>query len=284
MCCDFSADGFTSQRSHTIQLRGDLALNADPITRHWRSDIECVDGFSLQDILWARRQDQDPALTDYLATSEQNQARRYHIGVAYLEPKGHAAVILQTGSPRETTVFETVYRYYESDVLPVTGVRLLHVRFLPNRRDAFALVLSQPLRKSLRFIRHHDLYRVRTTERTIRHIALRACPSSHQYITSDCATYVSNFLGELLGHLVKQCAKPNAEAHVDYLAHHNHVSEGKLGALEAAVRRQARRHHPSGAEAAIGYPIPNGTIGAVGAVAPVAALMSGMGESWRRAC
>ncbi|KAK8043358.1 methyltransferase type 11 [Apiospora rasikravindrae] len=284
LCCDFSADAVTSQRSHTIQLGGELALNANPSPRQWRSNLECVDGFSLHDILWARRRDKDQDLENWLAPGVHNRALRYHVGVAYLEPKGHAAVILQNGRSNEVARFETTYRYYEYDALPAAGARLLHVRFLPGRRDAFALVLSQPLPRNLRFIRYHDLYRVHTTERTIRHLALRACPSSHQYITSDCATYAFNFLGELLGHLAKQCARSSIQPHVDYLALHNHVQEGSLGALEAAIRWQAHKHHGRGDEAATGYSIPSGTVGAIGAVAPVAAIMAGVDEPWRLTC
>ncbi|KAK8061700.1 hypothetical protein PG994_008066 [Apiospora phragmitis] len=274
LCCNHSTDVCTPRRNRIIDPGGGLASNVERNTKHWRSSVESVKGFSFDDIIWARHEDASQALADYLAPSEHNQARRYHIGVAYLQPKGHAAIILQDGSSGKATPFEIIYRQYENEKLPAAGVRLLHIRFLAGRSDTFTLVLSEPQTRNLRFIRYHDLYRIYTTERVIRHAALRACPQSHQYITSDCATYVFNFLNELLGYLGKQCVKSNMEPHVNYLALHNHVYDGALGALESDIRRKAQKAAMSGS-------IPSGTIGAIGAVAPVFIAFAGVGEPWR---
>jgi hypothetical protein len=197
-------------------------------------------GFEVEDIYWAMHQNRQnhEELERFLAPGAQNPENYYHIGVAYLKPKGHAAIILRdsvsdANPPRQ---FKTIYESHKNGKLPDSGIRLLDIRFSADAKETLALVLARP-KKKWDFSRYHELYCVYTSERRLRHIALQSCPTTHQYLKNDCATFVSYFLTGVLSYLEKQLIIRSIEPYVSYLMRRNHVHDGLLGATETGSRQ-----------------------------------------------
>ena len=252
MCFPLMTDLFPSWRtrflrpnpstSHSVKMCTALWADHEPYKRGARQIADDPVGFDEEDVYWSmyeNRQNQQ-GVDDFLVSCGQNQEKYYHIGIAYLDPRGHAAVILQDcdchSDARPLGKFKTIYKYYTNGDLPESGIRLLHICFSPGVRDTLSLVLV-PSTKKLKFSRYHNLYCVGTTERTLRHIALQSCPEEHQYMKNDCATFVFNFVTGMLGYLEKQHIITGVGSYVDYLVRHNHVQDGLLGATETGSRQ-----------------------------------------------
>lgn len=200
------------------------------------------EGFNAADVYWSTEEAlrNQEGLDGFLAPSVQNPEKYYHVGVVYSESRGSATVTLRDcdSNTRAPTGFETIYKSHKDGKLPRKGVRVLGILPSAVARDSLAFVLLEPMVEQ-DFDRHHELYCVQLTERRLRHIALQSCPEEHQHIKNDSATFISNFLSNLLGHLESQDMICNAESYMVYLRRLNHVNGGLIGTTEV-VSRESR--------------------------------------------
>ncbi|KAM0813928.1 putative PPPDE domain-containing protein [Seiridium cardinale] len=225
--------------SSSMELHTDITGDDEQDKSSARQIVDYPEGFGQDDIYWARDENRQNrrGVGAFLAACDQNQEKSYHVGIAYLEPKGHAVVILRDCDSHVKTPrnFETTYKSHTNGELPDEGVRLLHIRFWNRSRVEFALVL-EPLTITRRFRRYHELYCIGMTERELKHIALQSCPREHQYVINDCATFVFNFLTEVLQYLKGCNTIASINGYVEYLIRQNHVYHGLTGVLETGSR------------------------------------------------
>ncbi|KAK7222729.1 hypothetical protein V2G26_010732 [Clonostachys chloroleuca] len=194
-------------------------------------------GFDHEDITMAspEAQKKSQLVENFLAPDNQNPEKHYNIGLAFMGKRGHAAVVLQEcnlAADGNLPRFETRFSITRDGKLPNNNVRLVHIRF--GKLNKLELALEIPL--SRRFYRHVSLYRIYTTERTLKHIALQSCPSEHRYLVADCATFAYNFLRGVLGHLKNQGDITDLRPHLEVLVRHNHIMDGSAGKSEVASR------------------------------------------------
>lgn len=221
------------------------------------SDIRDVPvGFDHKDMAMASEiRPTDPAeLEAYLGQDDHSEQREYQIGLAFVGSSGHAEVVLRDGNlsavaaptnldmtsrPPAIAPHKLVLCYH--DELPrMDGirVRLLHVRYPVGDRRSLELALEPRPSGRVSFYRFADLYRIQTTERHLRWLALQSCPARHCPLLNDCATFAYNFLTALLDHLKDRgCISEKQHYHQRLLlVWHNHVRNGVLAQSEVALR------------------------------------------------
>lgn len=165
---------------------------------------------------------------------------------------GHAAVVLHvqqeydlhdtTPSPPFTSNPNTAR---DVELRRGGDVKVLHIRFVsPDNKNKLVLALDESTtlgnpEQPLMLYRYVDLYRIRTTERVLKHIALRFCPAQHRALVADCATFTYNFLTELLGYLENRgsITEDELENHRKALVRVIHIEDGIQGESEAASRQ-----------------------------------------------
>ncbi|KAI0482986.1 hypothetical protein GGR56DRAFT_218696 [Xylariaceae sp. FL0804] len=250
LCLPLYTDRFPSWRARLLRPDPQSSCNLQPglpppegcnqCRSIGRQIADCPEGFESENVYWAMRENRSnhQGLEDFLSSGDENPEKCYDIGIAYLKPQHHAVVVLKSCDAEATlqTDFATIYEKHTNGDLPHSGIRRLDIRFPPGATDRLVLKLATP-RKKLEFSRYHELYRVRTTERRLRHIALQSCPERHRYMIGDCATFVFNFLAGVLCHLESRGAIRNIEPYIQYLISHNHVSGGTFGPTETGSRR-----------------------------------------------
>lgn len=223
---------------------------------------DCVIGFDKDDIRMANMTSPPDRteLEGFLALDDPAMQQEYQIGLAFVGKNGHAEVAIRHGdlsgvaSPAnlDLTVDPPIFAarrlvVTRGGALRTTDgpcLRLLHIRFPPRDRNpdrhhqTLELALEPPPLGKISYYRFADLYRLRTTERLLRHIALQSCPPEHRILVNDCATFAYNFLTGLLEYLESRGSISQTE-HARQrwlLLWHNHVSEGVFGGSEVGVR------------------------------------------------
>jgi hypothetical protein len=223
---------------------------------------DCVIGFDKDDIRMANMitPPDQTELEGFLALNDPAMQQEYQIGLAFVGKTGHAEVVIRHGglsgvaSPAnldltgDRPVFAArrlvVARGGVLRSADGPGLRLLHIRFSPRdrnpgrNRQTLEFALEPPPSGKISYYRFADLYRFRTTERLLRHVALKSCPPEHRILVDDCATLAYNFLTGLLEHWESRGSISQTE-HARQrllLLWHNHVSDGVFGGLEVGVR------------------------------------------------
>lgn len=183
--------------------------------------------------------------------------RDYQISVAFIpNPRGgHAAVVLRDYDLDDANPpFESIFRIHKTPFGEYRGpspggyptiplednLRLLHLRLAPKepkKPRELELALEIPS-GPVEYYRHVDLYRVRTTERVLKHIALQSCPGQHRVLVDDCATFVYNFSMGLLRYLVndKVIEEEVLKSEMKRLIRNNHIKDGLIGESEPFSR------------------------------------------------
>ncbi|KAK7967868.1 uncharacterized protein PG986_002145 [Apiospora aurea] len=181
----------------------------------------------------------------FLKPSETNPEKQFEIGIA--RKKRHASVIIQDIKPdgpnSSRTYFEDAFKPNKNYSFDVPNYQILHIRFTEpgagRTEQLVALGLDTPDKR--RDVDQYDrLYRIRTTDRMLKYIALISCPAHHAVMTSDCATFAHNFLTELLDRLLKEghMDKEKYRQIIKSLVKHVRAANGPLGQTETVSRQQ----------------------------------------------
>lgn len=229
-------------------------------------------GFDKQDVymayqasLWNRSR-----VSAFLAPSHENEAKIYQIGIAFVGKhnaspgSGHAEIVIRDGNglcelgpplhldltaaPSGVDSGELI-RAGPSKLIATGNIRIrvLHLRNAKDGGDSLRLALEQ--RSKLQHYRYIDLYRIRTTERRLRHLSLLSCPEEYNTLVDDCATFCQTFLNKLLGHLL-DLGKNNGGIDRDQYKYQKHLLEqqihiegGVLGQVEWRAASSSRNGH-----------------------------------------
>ncbi|KAI1096105.1 hypothetical protein F5B19DRAFT_488724 [Rostrohypoxylon terebratum] len=184
-------------------------------------------GFDEQDVHMANPEfgKTNGSVAKFLEPNPENEERTYQIGIAFVgrgdesQHYGHAEIIIRDGdglhkiqSHNNLDLTEgppsvdqdEIERSGPQKLLKAdnTRLRLLHLRNANDGGNSLELVLEA--KREVRFYKYIDLYRICTTERRLKHIALRSCPQEHIALTDDCATFCHWFLEGLLDHLLER--------------------------------------------------------------------------------
>lgn len=176
----------------------------------------------------------------------------YQIGLAFVG-KGHAEVILRHGDlinvvpPKNLDLTASPATFHSNEFVVFENsevcsgdsvyVRVLHIRNARDGTDDLVLALEET--PKVKYYRYADLYRIQTTERWLRHLALLSCPDRHRLVVEDCATFAYNFLINILQDLETRGYIDEAVVQVqqELLIQHNHIMDGSLGKSEETSRR-----------------------------------------------
>jgi hypothetical protein len=243
--------------------------DGEAISRYERTISKFVIGeFEPEDAEMASLEN-PPTEEDLRNFLNEGEEKVYQIGIAFVG-NGHAEVVIRDGdlngtnppknldlttNPPTIAPDEFVIHRVTSDnerLEPNGGcLRVFHLR---NVKDSdrvevkpqgpgdpgLVLALEQP--QSLKFNRYADLYRIRTTERRLKHFALISCPKKHVLLISDCSKVAQNFLTKLLDDLhhryPEHIDEQKLRVQKDLLTRENHVSDGSYGVSE----RESRQH------------------------------------------
>jgi len=213
-------------------------------------------GFDCEDVKMASMTTlPDPVeLEKFLALTDDSLQKEYQIGLAFLATTGHAEVVLRHGnlsaghertnldltsqppiiSSRNLLVLEDGELKKAKDI----ELRILHLRYTNGDSSSLELALEKTPSGNVQYCRYVDLYRIRTTERQLRQIALRSCPSLHCILLDDCATFAYNFLTGVLDHLESRglLSKTQKSSQRQLLLWENHVINGVVGQSEVTSR------------------------------------------------
>ncbi|KAK5635506.1 hypothetical protein RRF57_011218 [Xylaria bambusicola] len=218
-------------------------------------------GFDKQDVDMANQASlwNHTKISNFLAASPGNEEKSYQIGIAFVGGRnsslgrGHAEIVIRDGhglreiSPStqlNLTVSRSSFDSMDSiragpcQLIATENIRLriLHLCNANDGGDSLQVVFET--RPKVLANRYSDLYRIRTTERRLKHLALRSCSGDYNILVDDCATFCQAFLNGLLDHLVD---RGNNNGGIDrdehryqknLLAKQIHIEDGLAGAAE----------------------------------------------------
>lgn len=209
------------------------------------------DGFEDEDVEMAKRGTDEKTIQEHLAPSPQNQIRDYRIGAAFMRGRdgslrlGHAAVVLRDYGlkDKQPSPFESKITVDSEGELPpeVDNLKLLHLHFSHTEENKMVLALDV-VKRPVKYYRHVDLLRIRTTERLLKHIALQSCPSQHRILVQDCATFARNFFTRLLRHLkdspvLSGLSEKELKKQINIVVQNIRIEEGSIGESEDMSRK-----------------------------------------------
>ncbi|KAI1358275.1 hypothetical protein F5Y08DRAFT_322254 [Xylaria arbuscula] len=201
----------------------------------------------------------------FLAPRPENQEISYQIGIAFVGKHntgsggGHAEIVIRDGNglyelgpPSHLDLSCTPVGVDLDDLIRAGPCKLiktqniqLRVLHLRNANDGSgSLQLALETKSRVQYYRYTDLYRIRTTERQFKHIALISCQDEYNILADDCATYCQTFLNRLLDHLLDKGQRNGGIGKDEYrrqkylLEQQIHVEGGLVG--EAEWRGPAR--------------------------------------------
>ncbi|CAI6100632.1 unnamed protein product [Clonostachys chloroleuca] len=119
------------------------------------------------------------------------------------------------------------------------NLRLLHLRFKERGSAEYVLALDAK-DKAIQCYRYFDIFRISTTERTLRHLALTSCQPDYSLLVADCASFARDFTTNLLAHL-KDLNVINEKEFSEYekrLVGYIHIEDGWIGESEDLSRKE----------------------------------------------
>lgn len=217
-------------------------------------------GFDYDDLIMASQKNKpDKEKLEAFLTAPDDY-REYQIGIAFVgrgnNKLGHAEIILRHGnldmiSPPNNLDLTTSPPIFASEKFAVVHdgqispeckitLRALHLRNAHDGTDDLVLALEEiEAPRTVRYYRHANLYRIRMTERMLKHFALLSCPLQHRLLADDCATFAYNFLTRLLDHLNDRgdITEEVLHSQKELLVQHNHIADGSMGESEVISRQ-----------------------------------------------
>jgi len=247
----FQQCSLTDYNPSSHRCETDLADPPDPLSSSQPSAIETGvqrRGFDRADHRFYHEQKElrfpASAYSDtFLKETAQNPCKWYEIGVAF-NPQ-HASIIIHDITGTNTDKPEIQFAYIGIEGKAPTSfvegeVRRLH---LVNRDENGDLTLHDLLLEDVEvpkdFQSYYNVFRLRTTIRTIKYNANLSFPRYYKMVASDCATFAHNFLIRTLTVLCdeRKIKQPKFDAIVKNLVEHNHIKNGPVGESEVASRR-----------------------------------------------
>lgn len=213
-------------------------------------------GFDQTDIDMA---DENANPQDVEAYLNKEGATCFKVGVAFVGGAddgslrlGHAEIVIQKSTHpagvKEATADQPLVAYRpvvqgkkdEKSFLPKSDLILIHICFPPNDTSELWLVYKKSLR-ALEYYRYVEMLSIYTTERTLKHVALKACPERHSVVVSDCASVARSFISGLFDIL------GGSPAELKQLLENIHIEDGWVGVSEDRSRHElARSAEPQG--------------------------------------
>lgn len=201
-------------------------------------------GFTKKDVEMAHPDADKGKVKDFLAPQSGNQRRTYLVGAGFIGPspkQGHAAIVIRDCEPIDKTLsIEPEFKIESGKTLRAEGnLRLLHLRFKERGSAEYVLALDAK-DKAIQCYRYFDIFRISTTERTLRHLALTSCQPDYSLLVADCASFARDFTTNLLAHL-KDLNVINEKEFSEYekrLVGYIHIEDGWIGESEDLSRKE----------------------------------------------